>query len=127
MHAWMRRYRVRLGTVAQTAQHARAELLPDLQQIPGFEAWYLIEAGTDVVAMIGLFHSAESAAAGLQRQQLWFRDEWGSCQLLPPEVVEGATLIAAHSATDVGVKRDHPAALPALARVASPPSMTRTL
>jgi len=119
MHAWMRRYRVRLGTVAQTAQHARAELLPDLQQIPGFEAWYLIEAGTDIVAVIGLFQSAESAAAGLQRQQLWFRDEWGSFQLLPPEVVEGATLIAA--------QRDQPVALPALARVAVPASMRVTL
>ncbi|SRR6266571_2987642 len=126
MHAWMRRYRVRLGTVAQTAQHAREELLPELQQVPGFEAWYLIEAGTDIVATIGLFHSAESAAAGLQRQQLWFRDEWGSFQLLPPEVVEGDTLIAANAATDVEVQRDQPVAPPALARVASP-SMTLTL
>ncbi len=123
MHAWMRRYRVRLGTVAQTAEHARAELLPDLQQVPGFEAWYLIEAGTDIVATIGLFYSAESAAAGLQRQQVWFRDEWGSFQLLPPEVVEGDALIAANAATDVAVERDAPVLLPVRGRV-TPASLT---
>ena len=86
MHAVMRRYRVRLGTVRQAVRHAEDQFLPLVRRLPGFAACYLLDAGEGVMTSIGLFHTAEGAAAAVRLHREWFRDEWSSFLLLPPEV-----------------------------------------
>ena len=96
MHAVMRRYRVRLGTVEQAVRYADKQFVPLVRRIPGFRACYLLDAGNDVLATIGLFDTVEGAEAAFRLQRDWFRDEWSSFRLLPPEVVAGQVL--AHAA-----------------------------
>jgi len=95
MHAVIRRYRVRLGTVAQAVRYAEKQFVPLARRIPGFVGCYLVDAGNDVLTSIGLFHTQEGAEAAISLQRDWFRDEWSSFRPLPPEVVAGAVLAQA--------------------------------
>ena len=109
MHAVIRRYRVRLGTVQQAVRYAEKEFVPLARRIPGFVACYLLNAGNDVLASIGLFRTQEGAEAAVQLQRDWFRDEWSSFRPLPPEVVTGEVLAqAAAEKYDVGDRRSAP-------------------
>jgi len=96
MHAVIRRYRVRLGTVEQAVRYADKQFVPLVRRIPGFQACYLMDAGNDILATIGLFETLDGAEAAFRLQRDWFRDEWSSFRPLPPEVVAGEVL--AHAA-----------------------------
>jgi len=89
MHAVMRRYRVRLGTMEQAARYAEKWFLPLVHEIPGFIAYYLVAAEENVLAALGLFETAEGAGAAATLAGEWFREEWGSFRPLPPEVIAG--------------------------------------
>jgi len=95
MHAVIRRYRVRLGTVAEAVRYAEKQFVPLVRHIPGFVACYLMDAGNDVLTSIGLFQTSQGAEAAVTLQRDWFRDEWSSFRPLPPEVVAGAILALA--------------------------------
>jgi hypothetical protein len=92
MHAVIRRYRVRLGTVRQVVRDAENEFLPLVRQIPGFTACYLLDAGDAVVTSIGLFQTAEGSGAAIELHRAWFRDDWSSVLPVPPEVIAGPVL-----------------------------------
>lgn len=93
MHAVIRRYRVRLGTVGQAAGYAEKSLLPQMNRIPGFVAYYLLDAGDGVLASISVCETKDGAdvSAGLAAD--WFRSDWPSFRLIPPEVTDGAVLV----------------------------------
>src|SRR5579884_463711 len=95
MHAVIRRYRVRLGTVEQAARHARREFMPRIREVPGFASCYLVDEGNDILTCVALFETAEGAAAAVRVTREWFRDEWSSFRPLPPEVMAGPVLAQA--------------------------------
>src|SRR5207247_9526247 len=105
MHAVIRRYRVRLGTVAEAVRYAEKQFVPLVRHIPGFVACYLMDAGNDVLTSIGLFHTQDGAEAAVSLQRDWFRDEGSSCRPLPPEVVIGAVLAQATADSAVPAER----------------------
>ena len=105
MHAVIRRYRVRLGTVAQAVRYAEKQFVPLVRRIPGFVGCYLMDAGNDVLTSIGLFHTQEGAEAAITLQRDWFRDEWSSFRPLPPEIVAGAVLAQATADGTVPAER----------------------
>ena len=92
MHAVIRRYRVRLGTVEQAVRYAQKQFVPLARRIPGFVACYLMDTGNDVLTTIGLFETREGMDGAIRLQRDWFRDEWSSFRPLPPEVVAGEVL-----------------------------------
>jgi hypothetical protein len=94
MHGMIRRYRVRLGTVAQAAHYAEKGFLPIVSDIPGFVSCHLLDAGDDVLTCIALFESAAGTAAAVRAAREWFRDEWSSFRPLPPEVIAGEVMAA---------------------------------
>lgn len=95
MHAVIRRYRVRLGTVEQAARYAEKGFLPIVRDIPGFVSCYVVDAGNDVLTCVGLFETEAGAAAAVRASREWFRDEWSSFRPIPPEVVTGEVLAGA--------------------------------
>jgi hypothetical protein len=105
MHAVIRRYRVRLGTVAQAVRYAEKQFVPLVRRIPGFVGCYLMDAGNDVLTSIGLFHTQEGAEAAISLQRDWFRDEWSSFRPLPPEIVAGAVLAQATAEGTIPAER----------------------
>jgi hypothetical protein len=92
MHGMIRRYRVRLGTVAQAAHYAEKGFLPMVRDIPGFISCHLLDAGDDVLTCIALFENEAGTAAAVRATRDWFRDEWSSFRPLPPEVIQGEVL-----------------------------------
>src|SRR5437870_12755372 len=95
MHAMIRRYRVRLGTVEQAARHAERGFLPLLRQIPGFVSCQLVDAGNDILTCMALFETPDGTADAVRASREWFRDEWSSFRPVPPEVTIGEVLARA--------------------------------
>jgi hypothetical protein len=95
MHAVIRRYRVRLGTVTEAARYADRWFLPLVREIPGYGAYYLMAAGNNVLASVGFFETPAGADAAARLAHEWFGKEWGSFLPLPPEVITGEVLVPA--------------------------------
>jgi hypothetical protein len=85
MFAVLRRYRVRLGTVAQAVTQTEATLVPLLKQVPGFVAYYLLDTGDNIVAALTVFDSKPAAESASGLLSGWFRNDWPAFQLLPPD------------------------------------------
>ena len=105
MHAVIRRYRVRLGTVASAAQHAENSLLPQMNQLPGFVAYYLLDAGDSVLASISVCETREGADAAAAFAASWFRSDWPSFKVIPPEITDGEVLVHAEVGRATGRRR----------------------
>ena len=104
MHAVIRRYKVRLGTVAGAAHHAELSLVPQMNRLPGFVAYYLLDAGDSVLASISVCETPEGADAAAALAASWFRSDWPSFKLIPPEIMAEHRAVAA-SAQDQPVSR----------------------
>ena len=87
MHAVVRRYRVRFGTAVQVATHARRALLPLVKQVPGFVAYHLLDAGSDVLASLGFFETSEGAEASTRLLRAWFESDWPAFQEIPQDAL----------------------------------------
>ena len=105
MHAVIRRYKVRLGTVASAAQHAESSLLPQMNRLPGFVAYYLLDAGDSVLASISVCETPEGADAAAALAANWFRSDWPSFKLIPPEITDGEVLV--HGTPPERASRQH--------------------
>ena len=105
MHAVIRRYKVRLGTVASAAHHAEMSLVPQMNRLPGFVAYYLLDAGDSVLASISVCESAEGADAAAALAASWFRSDWPSFRLIPPEITDGEVLVHAEVGRAGGRRR----------------------
>ena len=105
MHAVIRRYKVRLGTVASAAQHAETSLLPLMNQLPGFVAYYLLDAGDSVLASISVCETSEGADAAAALAASWFRSDWPSFKLIPPEITDGEVLVHGEVGRATGRRR----------------------
>jgi len=105
MHAVIRRYKVRLGTVAGAAHHAEMSLLPQMNRLPGFVAYYLLDAGDSVLASISVCETPEGADAAAALAASWFRSDWPSFKLIPPEITDGEVLVHAEAGRAGGRRR----------------------
>jgi hypothetical protein len=105
MHAVIRRYKVRLGTVASAAKHAETSLLPEMNRLPGFVAYYLLDAGDSVLASISVCSTPEGADAAAALAASWFRSDWPSFKIIPPEITDGEVLVHAEVGRATGRRR----------------------
>ncbi len=92
MHAVVRRYRVRLGTMEQAARYAEKWFVPSLRQIPGFKSCYFVSDGEGVLSSLSFFETRDAAKAANALATQWFREEWGAYRPLAPEVMGGEVL-----------------------------------
>lgn len=82
MYGSVRRYRVRLGTVAQAARHVEQAFMPVMREVPGLVAYYLIDVGNSTLASIAAFRTPDGAAEASRLMTAWFRSDWPSFQLI---------------------------------------------
>jgi hypothetical protein len=76
MHATIRRY----DAIDQTRSNelvkkAEETLLPRLSNLPGFNGYYLIEAGNGVFSSVGFFDTAAHAEESTRVASTWVREE----------------------------------------------------
>ena len=76
MHATVRRYEgVDQNRTDELTKKVDETLLPRLSNLPGFEGYYLIEAGNGVMSSIGLFDTATQADESTTFVAKWLVDE----------------------------------------------------
>src|SRR5256885_2027043 len=120
MHAVIRRYRVRLGTMEQAARHAEKWFLPLVRKIPGFMSYYLVAAEDGVLAALGLFETAAGADAAVALATGRVRGGGGSVPPPPPPGVAGAGV--ARTLANSGTAARLRAAQSTRASITPPPS-----
>jgi hypothetical protein len=94
MHATVRRYEgVDQARTDELIKKVDETLLPSLSKLPGFEGYYLIEAGNGVMSSIGLFETSTQADESTRVAANWVRDEKLEMALPnPPKITDGKVI-----------------------------------
>jgi hypothetical protein len=95
MHATVRRYEgVDQSRTEELTKKVDETLLPRLSKLPGFESYYLIEAGNGVMSSIGLFDTSEHADESTRVAANWVREEKLETALPnPPKITDGEVIV----------------------------------
>jgi hypothetical protein len=101
MHATIRRYEaVDQSRTNELVKKAEDNLLPRLSELPGFEGYYLIEAGNGVISSVGFFDTAEHAEESTRVASNWVREEKFEKALPnPPKITRGQ--VVAHNTREL--------------------------
>jgi hypothetical protein len=76
MHATVRRYEgVDAGRTAELAKKVNETLIPRLSKLPGFDGYFLIEAGNGVMTSVSLFDTSEHADESTRVASSWMHEE----------------------------------------------------
>ena len=95
MHATVRRYEgVDQSRTDELTKKVDDTLLPRLSKLPGFEGYYLIEAGNGVMSSIGLFDNSAQADESTRVAANWVREEKLETALPnPPKITDGEVIV----------------------------------
>jgi len=76
MYATVRRYEgVDKDRVDEVTKKFGESLAPRMSKLPGFDGFFLIEAGEGVMTSIGLFDTSEQAHESTRVAATWIREE----------------------------------------------------
>jgi hypothetical protein len=95
MHATVRRYEgVDQSRTDELTKKVDETLLPRLSNLPGFEGYYLIEAGNGVMSSIGLFDTSAQSDESTRVAANWVREEKLETALPnPPKITDGEVIV----------------------------------
>jgi len=76
MHATVRRYEgVDASRTDELTKKVNETLIPKLSKLPGFDGYFLIEAGNGVMTSVSLFDTSAHADESTRLASIWVRDE----------------------------------------------------
>ena len=76
MHATVRRYEgVDASRTDELTKKVNETLIPRLSKLPGFDGYFLIEAGNGVMTSVDLFDTSAHADESTRLASSWVRDE----------------------------------------------------
>ena len=76
MHAIIRRYDgVDQNRTTELTSKVNENLVPELNKLPGFKGYYLIDAGNGVFTSLGLFETPEQGVESSKFVATWIREE----------------------------------------------------
>ena len=95
MHATIRRYEgVDTSRTDELTKKVGESLVPRLSKLPGFEGYYLIEAGNGVMSSFGLFDNSAQADESTRVAATWVREEkLGTALPNPPKITGGEVIV----------------------------------
>jgi hypothetical protein len=94
MYATIRRYE-EVTDPAEAGRRVGEGFVPLIREIPGFVAYYWIDAGEGVMASTSVFEDREGAKASTERAAEWVRENLASLLPNPPIVVAGEVVASA--------------------------------
>jgi len=94
MFTTIRKYTVRPGSAEELARRVQEGFVPLVRQMPGFNSYYLLDGGPDVLITISIFDSAYEAFASNEKAANWVRNNVLEFTKGMPEVMVGNVLIA---------------------------------
>jgi hypothetical protein len=76
MHAIIRRYDgVDQNRTTELTNKVKETLVPKLSKLPGFQGYYLIDAGDGVFSSLGFFETPEQGMESTKLATTWLREE----------------------------------------------------
>jgi hypothetical protein len=95
MFATIRRYEsVDTGHTDELVKKADETLVPSLSELPGFNGYYLIEAGNGIMSSIGFYDTAEHADESTRVATDWVREQKLESALPnPPKITTGEVVV----------------------------------
>ena len=95
MHATVKRYEgVDQSRTDELTKKINETLLPRLSKLPGFEGYYLIEAGNGVMSSIDFFDTSANADESTRVATTWVRDEKLETALPnEPKITDGEVVV----------------------------------
>ena len=95
MHATVKRYEgVDQSRTDELTKKINETLLPRLSKLPGFEGYYLIEAGNGVMSSVGFFDTSANADESTRVAATWVRDEKLETALPnEPKITDGEVIL----------------------------------
>jgi hypothetical protein len=94
MYAAVRRYEG-ITDEAEAGRLVAERFVPLLKDVPGFIAYYWIDAGDGVMASLSLFASREGADKSVAIAQAWVAENAPALFPNPPRVTEGPVVASA--------------------------------
>jgi hypothetical protein len=95
MFATIRRYEsIDQSRTSELVKKADETLLPSLSELPGFNGYYLIEAGNGVMSSIGFFDTSAHADESTRLASNWVREQKLETALPnPPKITTGEVVV----------------------------------
>lgn len=95
MHATIRRYEAIDETrISELVKKAESSLAPRMSELPGFNGYYVIEAGDGVISSVGFYDTAEQAEESTRVASNWVREENFETALPnPPKTTSGHVVV----------------------------------
>ena len=90
MYTVIRRYQDVQNT-SEVARRAVEEFAPTLREHPGFQGYWVVDAGDGVLATISVYDSEEAATESNAAAATWVHDNVANLVPSPPRVTSGAT------------------------------------
>ena len=95
MYASIRRYQVDPGSVDEVVKRAEEGFMPIVAEVPGFSAYYIVNAGDGVVASFSVFEDQAGAEESNRLAADWVKDNLAPLVTGPPEVTAGEVVLLA--------------------------------
>jgi hypothetical protein len=100
MHATIKRYEgVDTSRTDELTKKVDETLMPRLSKLPGFEGYYLIEAGNGVMSAVDIFDNSAQADESTRVAATWVREEKLETALPNPPKITGGEVIV-HETTN---------------------------
>ena len=94
MYGAVRRYEG-ITNDAEAARLVGESFVPLLEKVPGFIAYYWIDAGNGVMASLSLYESQEGADKSVEIAHAWVAENAPALFPNPPRVTEGPVVASA--------------------------------
>jgi heme-degrading monooxygenase HmoA len=89
MYASIRRYKTTPGRVDELVQRVNQGFVPLVSRAPGFVGYFVLDAGSDVVASVSIFQDEAGAEESNRLAADWVRANIASLFEGPPEITAG--------------------------------------
>ena len=89
MYASVRRYQTDASQIDELTRQVNEGFLPIVSSVPGFVAYFVVNAGNGTVASVSVFDSQEGAEASNQKAASWVQDNLASMMQGPPQITAG--------------------------------------
>ena len=94
MYATIRRYEG-VTDPGEAGRRVNEGFVPLLKELPGFVAYYWVDAGDGVMASTSVFEDQSGAEASIERAADWVRENIAELLPNPPEVITGEVVASA--------------------------------
>ena len=95
MFTTIRRYEaIDQERISELVKKADETLVPSLSELPGFNGYYLVDAGNGIMSSIGFFDTAEHADESARVASNWVREHKLETALPnPPKITTGEVVV----------------------------------